>query len=499
MKKHSLKIIKIPSPSKTPLYRQEFISQPTNYLKIIENPDKIKVEQLARDFDIKEIKNLDTRRLVYPNPEPFIPPPPKTIETKNESPIHVKTTPPKPPRPINNISKYKFEVPIDSDEEDDYEILKTPERPEPQQILTPPKPPHIPTPQITPQHTPQHTPQITPQHTPQYTPMRTPSLLSPKSYTAQPPQPIYQDEYNPQTPPRTENNIHSRLHNFLTNYDSGGESDNESNTSYTYRNRKTIDPYKYMSRNQRDFTKQHYEPPTLDELEKNGEYVAQPQFLQAQQLDELYNIDNHRDDDDDDDLPFINPNTQQMYIQPVHHVEEEDNESIDDKKRDLIINMALLKKKYPKQAESITEINMQTPYNDMKSIYNLELKKLEIEYSVDNYRKYLIGGFMLIEYILGKFLRIDLEGFTQQQIINLQQYEVLLIELGEKKYMPDSKKWPVEIRLTFMIFIQAAIFTVSKLIMQRTGSNLLSMFNDAMPQQTNKKKVKRPDINFDDL
>lgn len=200
--------------------------------------------------------------------------------------------------------------------------------------------------------------------------------------------------------------------------------------------------------------------------------------------------------EDNDDLPFINPN---MHNPPTHHVEEEDDESIDDKKRNLIINMALLKKKYPKQAESITEINMQTPYNEMKSIYNLELKKLEIEYSVDNYRKYLIGGFMLIEYILGKFLRIDLEGFTQQQIINLQQYEVLLIELGEKKYMPDSKKWPVEVRLLFMIFIQATIFTVSKLIMQRTGSNLLSMFNDAMPQQTNKKKVKRPDINFDDL
>lgn len=251
-----------------------------------------------------------------------------------------------------------------------------------------------------------------------------------------------------------------------------------------------------MSKNQQDFAKQQYEPPTLEELQRNGEYIAQPQFLQVQQLDELYNNEMGGDTMSTINHPAYDSGSMGIGGGMI----EPDEESIDDKKRDLIINMALLKKKYPGQANTIPEINMQTPYNDMKSIYNLELKKLEIEYNVDNYRKYLIGGFMLIEYILGKFLRIDLEGFTQQQIINLQQYEVLLIELGEKKYMPDSKKWPVEVRLLFMIFIQAAIFTVSKLIMQRTGSNLLSMFNDAIPQQqTNKKKVKRPDINIDDL
>jgi hypothetical protein len=130
----------------------------------------------------------------------------------------------------------------------------------------------------------------------------------------------------------------------------------------------------------------------------------------------------------------------------------------------------------------------------------MELKKLEIDNNVGNYRQYLMGGFMLIEYILGRFLRIDLEGFTQQQIINMHQYEIFLIEIGEKNYVPESKKWSVEIRLLFFIFIQATMFTVSKLILQRTGSNLLGMFNDALPSstQSHKKKVfKRPDIDID--
>jgi hypothetical protein len=142
---------------------------------------------------------------------------------------------------------------------------------------------------------------------------------------------------------------------------------------------------------------------------------------------------------------------------------------------------------------------MDTPYNQIKHIYDLELRKLKIDNDVGNYRQYLMGGFMLIEYILGRFLRLDLEGFTQQQIINMQQYEIFLIEIGEKNYVPDSKKLPVELRLFFFIIIQACLFTVSKLILNKTGSNLLSMFNNFMnpPQHNKNKRMKRPDIDIE--
>ena len=106
---------------------------------------------------------------------------------------------------------------------------------------------------------------------------------------------------------------------------------------------------------------------------------------------------------------------------------------------------------------------------------------------------------MLIEYILGRFLRLDLEGFTQQQIINMQQYEIFLIEIGEKNYVPNGKKWPVELRLFFFILIQAGLFTVSKMILNKTGSNLLSMFNNVInpPPSNRNKRMKRPDIDID--
>jgi hypothetical protein len=121
----------------------------------------------------------------------------------------------------------------------------------------------------------------------------------------------------------------------------------------------------------------------------------------------------------------------------------------------------------------------------------------------------LIGGFMICEFVLGNYLGFDMVGFTQQQILTINSYEVLLIELGEKSYIPGGSKWPVEIRLLFMILCNAGLFIVSKMIMKQTGSNLLGLINNMNRGNVNntanasnsntKRKMKEPSINVDDL
>ena len=211
-------------------------------------------------------------------------------------------------------------------------------------------------------------------------------------------------------------------------------------------------------------------PPTLDQLRQTGAYA--------------------------------DPNT----VKQVHaNITEEEEE---DKKREILFKFDLLRKSY--KGADIPDFNIHSDYRLMVKSYESTVKRLSLDTTVESYKTYLIGGFMLIEYILGSWFRFDMQGFTQQQILTMSSYEKLLIELGEKSYVPEAKQWPVEVRLLFLIIINAGFFIVSKMILKKTGSNLMNMMNSmnrqsstppaasAKPPQP-KRKMRGPNINLDDI
>jgi hypothetical protein len=136
----------------------------------------------------------------------------------------------------------------------------------------------------------------------------------------------------------------------------------------------------------------------------------------------------------------------------------------------------------------------------MKQTYENTVRKLSIESSVDNYKTYLIGGFMVVEFILGSWMGFDMEGFTQHQISTLGSYERLLVELGEKSYVDEESQWPVEVRLLGLIIMNAAFFIVSKLVTKKTGSsnilNFLASMNSARPEPKKTRPMKGPKMDY---
>ena len=171
----------------------------------------------------------------------------------------------------------------------------------------------------------------------------------------------------------------------------------------------------------------------------------------------------------------------------------------------MLFKFDLLKKSY-KEAD-FPEYSIHTDYKTLQNEYDSTVKKLSVDSTVDSYKTYLMGGFMVVEYLLGSFLKFDMKGFTQHQIQNMNNYERLLIEL-EKSYVPTESNWPVEVRLLTMILIQAAVFVLGKVIANKTGSNILNMFSSftqmggggSMPQQSiPKRKMRGPDIDLDDI
>ena len=206
-------------------------------------------------------------------------------------------------------------------------------------------------------------------------------------------------------------------------------------------------------------------PPTLAELEARGHYQCKPELR---------------------DINFVGKND----------YEEEDN------KRELIFKFDLLKKSYPLAAPTIPDYTIHSNLREMQKSYDTTVRKLSLDSSVESYKTYLIGGFMGVEFVFGNFLGFDMQGFTQQQIVTMHSYEKLLIEIGEKSYVPSGSKWPVELRLLFLIIMNAGFFIVSKMIMRKTGANLLNMVNNMNASSTPprlKRRMQGPKINVDDI
>ena len=206
--------------------------------------------------------------------------------------------------------------------------------------------------------------------------------------------------------------------------------------------------------------------PTLAELEARGGYVPRPAMR---------------------DLNQVNRSEQ----------EEEDA------KREILFKFDLLRKSYP--ASSIPEYTIHTDLGTMEKSYSDSVRRLSLDSSVESYKTYLVYGFMGVEFILGNFLGFDMQGFTQQQIISMHSYEKLLIELGEKSYVPSGSSWPVELRLLFMIIMNAAFFVISKMMMKKTGANLMGMINSmnrpSAPTGTSsrKRKMRGPTVDLGDI
>ena len=225
-------------------------------------------------------------------------------------------------------------------------------------------------------------------------------------------------------------------------------------------------PYEKFKEEKEKYYQEKQKAPTLAELKEKGQYVSDP------------------------------------VLRDINNVTMNETED-EDKKRELIFKFDMLKKSYPTATLVIPEYTIHSDYIVMKKSYDQTVKKLSLDASVDSYKRYLTGGFGMVEFLFGNFLGFDMEGFTKQQLLSMHTYEILLVEIGEKSYVPTGSKYPVEVRLLIAIIMNAGFFILGKMIMKKTGSNLMNTFNNpSVSEQTNqpkKRKMKGPNINIDDI
>jgi hypothetical protein len=142
------------------------------------------------------------------------------------------------------------------------------------------------------------------------------------------------------------------------------------------------------------------------------------------------------------------------------------------KKRELLFRFEILRKSY-KEAH-IPEYSEFTDLRTLERTYEETVRRVALDGKVDGYKKFLTMGFFGIELLFSNVFKLDMSGFAKQQMVSMNSYERILIELGEKSLLEKTKsQWPAEVRLLFTIVINAVMFILMKSVMSGGLSNLM--------------------------
>jgi hypothetical protein len=264
----------------------------------------------------------------------------------------------------------------------------------------------------------------------------------------------------------------------------------------------------------KEFLNKQYIPPTHTQLDEHlpeqetsesaggneGGVTEDPepepeQTVIDSQLNNLIGDDKSSNDESPQFPPTLEELQQKRKIKINRDYRYADDESEDvQKERNAVyFKYEVLRRMHPNA--HIPEFTMYSDPKIMGQKYELLTKKLSLDSSVDNWKRYMIIFVMGCEVVLGK-MKFDMEGFAQQQIMSMNTYDQLLVEMAEKSYIPTGQsKWSPEIRLFMMLTMNIVLFVVSRMIFKSTGTNLLGPINDLSTNHVaGERQMKEPGI-----
>lgn len=254
-----------------------------------------------------------------------------------------------------------------------------------------------------------------------------------------------------------------------------------------------------------------------DEENSEIEEVA-PSEEGAEDLEEAEEIDEAEEAEEHDEAGDHEDHDETEEPQETSPPEEEDiyagltpEEREAKEKEEFIWRFRILRKQYKSPKVEIPTFNEHSDLPEMKRAYDRTLRELYLDDAVDSYRTYLMGGFMVMEFVCCQWVGIDLDGFTVQQSRAMYRYDRMLVELGEKSYTRWGMNLPVEVRLIGFILLQAGMFYLGKIISDKYGGTVSELFKGLSgqppdpekksdtPKSPPQKKMKGPRINPDDI
>jgi hypothetical protein len=178
------------------------------------------------------------------------------------------------------------------------------------------------------------------------------------------------------------------------------------------------------------------------------------------------------DEEEDDDDPYAG-------------LSPEEREKME--REEYLWRFRILKKQYKTSTVPISEYNEHSDVEMMKRDYDRTVKELTLDGNVESYRTYLVYSWIAIEFASTQYIGIDMGGFARSQIAVMNQYERLLVELGEKRRDTWASNLPVELRLAGLVLFQAAAFYIGKIITSKFGGSVAELFKGMTGQPAEEK------------
>ena len=113
--------------------------------------------------------------------------------------------------------------------------------------------------------------------------------------------------------------------------------------------------------------------------------------------------------------------------------------------------------------------------DEIHDTYDRYYQQVTVNNSVGNWRVMLIIFYLILEYVGTQFLGLGFSGLTLSELKNINEYDFLLIELGEQYSFASGAKYSPMTRLAIMMSVNAGIFVVSSLIAKHWGDPAGSM------------------------
>jgi hypothetical protein len=189
--------------------------------------------------------------------------------------------------------------------------------------------------------------------------------------------------------------------------------------------------------------------------------------------------DDDVNDDDDDGAS----NAQLSVVDETPQLSPEEKEKLDQEEREeLIVKFRTLKKAYPQNKDlQLISVGDYDDLDTMRKMYKRTVTEIAFDKKISNYRYYLTISFMVVEYAF-KHLGVNMDGFAKHQTKCMDDYNSLLVELGEKTQGSWMDNFPVEVRLMGLVLFQTAVFWFAK-NKNIDISNIMNILSGMVPKE----------------